>query len=110
MRTARRWLQTRLGWVPGRRGYHGGVFEQHTQAEVIQYEVARELLGRRLGEALVNADAAATPAERARWERVADEAVVQRKALRVGSADAARLVNEAKAARAAAHAVASSAE
>lgn len=73
--------------------------DKQTPQEVTEYEVAREILGRRLGQALAAADATDDPAERERWEAVADEVVRQRKALRVGSEGAASIVAEAKAER-----------
>lgn len=75
--------------------------EQHTPEEVTTYEVARELIGRQLGQALANEDAATDPLERARWSAAATAAVQRRQGLRVGSAEAAQIVADAKAARAA---------
>ena len=74
--------------------------DKHTPEEVTEYEVAREILGRRLGQALAAADASDDPDERERYEAVADDVVRQRKALRVGSKAAAAIVAEAKAAQA----------
>jgi hypothetical protein len=81
--------------------YAAPVFdEQHTPEQITEYEVARAVLGARLGQALGAVDASDDPADRARWEAVADDVVRQRKALRVGSEEAALIVAEAKAARA----------
>lgn len=75
--------------------------EQHTPEQVTTYEVARELLGRQVGQALEAKRAAVGPEQLKACEQAVTDAVQQRKALRVGSPEADRIVAEAKAARAA---------
>jgi len=61
-------LRTWSGWWR-RAPYARAVFEdKHTPEEVTEYEVAREILGRRLGQALAAADASDDPVERERCE------------------------------------------
>jgi len=76
--------------------------EQHTPEQVTTYEVAREFLGRQLGQALAAAAASGDPAQKARYEAEASAAVARRKALRVGTPEAEQIVADAKAARQAA--------
>ena len=74
--------------------------EQHTPEQVTTYEVARELLGRQLGEALAAKRAAVDPDELRACEEAVTDVVQRRKALRVGSPEADRIVADANAARA----------
>jgi hypothetical protein len=74
--------------------------EQHTPEQVTEYEVAREILGRQLGQALAAERAANDPDQLQRAELAVTAAVQRRKALRVGSPEAAKIVADAKAARA----------
>ncbi len=76
--------------------------EQHTPDQVTTYEVAREILGRRLGQALAAKRAATDPLERERHAAAVTAVVQRRQALRVGSPEADRIVADAKAARTAA--------
>jgi len=75
--------------------------EQHTPEQVTEFEVACEILGRYLGKALAAARAATDPADRERYTAEVGGLERRRQTLRVGSPEAARIVAEAKAARAA---------
>jgi hypothetical protein len=73
--------------------------EQHTPEQVTEYEVAREILGRHLGQTLAAQRAATDPDEIQRFELAVTAAASRRRALRVGSPQAAQIVAAAKAAR-----------
>lgn len=81
--------------------YAGLFINKHTPDQVTTYEVARELLGRQMGEAFAAADATTDPEQKARWQAQAAAVVRRRKALRVGTPEAEQIVADAKAARAA---------
>ncbi len=74
---------------------------QFSPQEITTYEVAREVIGRRIGELLEAQDATTDPRERARLDNACLELTRQRAALKVGSDDARRIVDEAKARHAA---------